>query len=296
MHAGLLDVLHDAADQHLSAVADRVDVHFDRVVQEAVEQHRRIVGNLHRFAHVALEIALLVHDLHRAPAQHVAKAAPPADSRSPAPAPAPPRRCARCGWAAASAPSWSSSFWKRSRSSAQSIKSGVVPMIGTPFASRSRASLSGVCPPNCTITPERLLDRDDLEHVLQRQRLEVQPVGSVVVGGDGLRVAVDHDGLEAVFAQRKRRVHAAVVELDALADAVGPAAQHHDFLAAGRPRLALLLVGRIHVGGAGGELRRAGIHALVHRPDIRVPSAWRAPRPGWRSAASPAGGRKIRCA
>jgi hypothetical protein len=41
VHAGLLDVLHDAADQHLLAVADRVDVDLDGVVQEAVQQHRR---------------------------------------------------------------------------------------------------------------------------------------------------------------------------------------------------------------------------------------------------------------
>ena len=46
-----------------------------------------------------------------------------------------------------------SSCWKRSRSSAMSIMSGEVPMIGTPLASRSRASLSGVCPPYCTMTP-----------------------------------------------------------------------------------------------------------------------------------------------
>jgi hypothetical protein len=111
--------------------------------------------------------------------------------------------------------------------------SGVVPMMGTPFFSRSRASLSGVCPPYWTMTPDRLLDAHDLQHVLQGQRLEVEAVRGVVVGGDGFRVAVDHDGLVPVLAQRQRRVHAAVVELDALADAVGTAAQHHDLLAVG---------------------------------------------------------------
>ena len=37
----------------------------------------------------------------------------------------------------------------------------------------------------------------DLEHVLERERLEVEPVGGVVVGRHGLRVAVDHHGLVA---------------------------------------------------------------------------------------------------
>ena len=74
MHARLLDVLHDAADHDIRAVADRIDVDLDRIVQEAVEQHRRIVRHLDRFAHVALEIALVVDDFHRAAAEHVRRA------------------------------------------------------------------------------------------------------------------------------------------------------------------------------------------------------------------------------
>jgi hypothetical protein len=40
MHARLLDVLHDAADIDVLAVADRIDVDLDREIEEAVEQHR----------------------------------------------------------------------------------------------------------------------------------------------------------------------------------------------------------------------------------------------------------------
>ena len=40
MHAGLLDVLHHAADQHVAVlVGDDVDVDFHRIVEEAIEQH-----------------------------------------------------------------------------------------------------------------------------------------------------------------------------------------------------------------------------------------------------------------
>ena len=49
--------------------------------------------------------------------------------------------------------SFLSSLEKRSRSSARSMASGVVPRIGTPAFSSASASFSGVCPPNCTITP-----------------------------------------------------------------------------------------------------------------------------------------------
>ena len=158
-------------------------------------------------------------------------AAPPADSRSRARARALRRRLRAVRFGGCVRPSFSTSFWKRSRSSARSIESGDVPMIGTPLASSARASFSGVCPPYCTITPFGLLRVDDLEHVLERQRLEVQAVGRVVIGRHGFRIAVDHDRFVAVLAQRERGVHAAVVELDALPDAVRAAAEHDDLVA-----------------------------------------------------------------
>ena len=65
----------------------------------------------------------------------------------------------------------------------------------------------------------------DLEHVLERERLEVQLVRDVEVGRDGLGVGVDHDRLVSLLAERQRGAHAAVVELDALPDPVGPAAE-----------------------------------------------------------------------
>ena len=43
MHAGLFDVLHDAADVHLVAVRQGVDVDLDGVFQELVYEDR-VVG------------------------------------------------------------------------------------------------------------------------------------------------------------------------------------------------------------------------------------------------------------
>ncbi len=44
--AGLLDVLHDPGDVDLLAVAERVDVDLDRVLEEAVEQQRVLLVGL----------------------------------------------------------------------------------------------------------------------------------------------------------------------------------------------------------------------------------------------------------
>ena len=150
----------------------------------------------------------------------------------------------------------------------------------------------------------------DLEHVLEGQRLEVQPVGGVVVGRHRLGVAVDHDGLEARLAQRRRGVHAAVVELDALADPVGPGPEdQHLGLLGLRRDLGLgggiELVAAVVVRRLGLELGRAGVDGLVHRVDVeplpqrralrprrRVPAAARRSdgptgRCAWRAAAGP---------
>jgi len=43
VNAGLLHVLHDAADDDFLAVRDRIDVDLDGEIQEPVEQDRAIV-------------------------------------------------------------------------------------------------------------------------------------------------------------------------------------------------------------------------------------------------------------
>ena len=73
MHAGLLDVLHDPGDQDLArAVAHRVDVDLDRVLQEAVDQHGPLGGDAalageragrHRL-HDPAHALVVVDDLH----------------------------------------------------------------------------------------------------------------------------------------------------------------------------------------------------------------------------------------
>ena len=85
MHARLLDVLHDASDVNLAAVANRVDVDLDGVLQVVVEQHWIVLGDFHRLVdagvvledqpgEVAVQIFRRVQDVHGAAAQHVGRA------------------------------------------------------------------------------------------------------------------------------------------------------------------------------------------------------------------------------
>ena len=105
---------------------------------------------------------------------------------------------------------------------------GRVPRIGTPAASSPRVSLSGVCPPSCTITPSGC-SRSTISSTsssVSGSKYSLSEMSKSVETVSGIRV--DHDRLEALLAQRERRLHAAVVELDALPDAVRAAAEDDD--------------------------------------------------------------------
>ena len=153
------------------------------------------------------------------------------------------------------------------RSSARSIEAAGVPRTGNPAASRSLRHPQRRLPAELADHADRPFGLAHRQDVLGRQRLEVQARARVVVGRDGLRVRVDHHGLEPRLAERERRVHARVVELDPLSDAVGTGPQDHHARTFGRSHLVLLLVGRVVVRGPRGELARARVDRLEHGAD-----------------------------
>ena len=71
MHAGVLDVLHDPTDDAAGAVCNSVDVGLERVFQKAVDEHRVFRRDARGFHEVLAQRAVVVDDLHRAPAEHV---------------------------------------------------------------------------------------------------------------------------------------------------------------------------------------------------------------------------------
>ena len=65
-----------------------------------------------------------------------------------------------------------------------------------------------------------VLQLEDIHHALESQLVEIEAVAHVVVGGDGLRVVVNHHGAVSVLADSLERLHAAPVELHGGADTV----------------------------------------------------------------------------
>ena len=280
VNTSLLDMLQNTADVHLFAVAQGVDIRLDRSLQEAVQVHRVVGADACSLGHVIAQMLGIVGDHHAAAAQHVARTHQQrvADVRGHSLG-----LLKRGG------------LTRRRVHDAQFVEQG-----GKALAVLGKIDGVGLCAHNVYaalleharqlkrgLAAKRhhdavgALDIDDIHDVLIGERLKVQAVRGVVVGRDGLGVAVDHDSLKAAGRQRVARMYAAVVELDALANAVGAGAQDHGLglarrrgLVGGnallgiRARAVDVLVGLVVVlrgarelGGAGIDRLHAGNHA-----------------------------------
>ena len=77
MNAGEFDVLQHCADDNVAVirifemadVGDAIHVHFGRVFQKFVHEHRPFRRRLDRKTHVMLKFRVGINDLHRASAQ-----------------------------------------------------------------------------------------------------------------------------------------------------------------------------------------------------------------------------------
>ena len=245
VHARLLDVLHDPADDDVLAVVDRVHVELRGVVQELIDEPRGGGRGLDRLPHVLGELRVRVDDLHGAAAEHVARPHEHgvADTS---------RRLERLVRRARHAPARAGQPETAQQLTKSAAVLGEVDAVGGGAEQLVAGALDGGRQLQRGL-PAKLhehagdltaaaLGVEDVEHALLGERLEVEAVAGVVVGGDRLRVAVDHHGLHARLGERERGVTAAVVELEPLADAVGSAPEDHDLLSVRDVRLALLVV------------------------------------------------------
>ena len=274
MNTGLLDMLQNAADVDLFAIAQGVDIGLNRTLQEAVQIHRVVRANARGLGHVIAQMLGIVGDHHAAAAQHVARTHQQrvTDMRGHG------LGLLKRGCLA-----------RRRIHNAQLVEQGgkalavlgKVDGIGLGAHDVHAAFLEHARQLKRSLAAERhhdavgSLNVDNVHDVLVGERLKVQTVGRVIVGRDGLGIAVDHDGLKAAGRQRVARVHTAVIELDTLANAVGAGAQDHRLglvrrrglvgshaLLGIRARAVDVLVRLVVVLRGARELRSAGIDRL----------------------------------
>ena len=261
MDARALHMFHDAGDEDVLAVAD--GVHLQLLAHDiAVDQHRRILVDLDGRLQVVAQALLVRNDLHGTASEHIARTHQ--------------HRVADAGGGLHAGLDVGDGLGLGLRDAQlfhdlfEATAVFGVPdrlRIGTDNGhAQLRQRLGQV---DGRLAAQRdddalgLFEVDDVHHVLDRERLEVELVAARVVRRDGFGVVVDDDGFVARLADRPDRMDGRIVELHALTDADRARPEHDDLLAVAHQRLVLLLVGRVEIGHVGGELRRAGIDHLV---------------------------------
>ena len=184
------------------------------------------------------ELGRVLDDLHRAAAEHVARAHEHRIAERSA-ARIASSTCSTVAPGGCGMPRPLRKLSKRRRSSARSMASDDDPMMGAASGAAASEVDRGLAAElhdrgrrfTAALSAVAGLVLDDVAHRLFVERLEVEAIARVEVGGNRLRVLVRHDRLIAGVLERPCRVHGAVVELDALADADRPAADDERLLA-----------------------------------------------------------------
>ena len=272
MNAGLFDVFHDRADHARLAVGDAIDIDFHRVFQKPIHQDRPIRADLDRALHVTAQIVAVINQLHRPAAQNERG---PDQHRVTNPL----RDRDRFIGAHRRT--------TRRLAEAELVEHGreQLPVFRHLDAFRLRADDRNAGFFQSLREIQRRLPAElhddafgklllvDIEHVFERERLEIKFVARVVIGRNRFRVRVDHDRFEPDLPQRERGVDAAIIELDPLPDPVRPAAENHDLRPLGPAHLVLGPVGGIIVRRERLKLRRASIDKPVSGNNARPPCA-----------------------
>ena len=276
MNSGGFDMLQDAGDPHVLAIGDRIDIALDGIAQIAFDEHRPVVGDLHGRGDVVPEFRLVRHDAHGPAAEHVGR--PDHDRIADLLGCVRGLSC-RTGDAVRRLPETEPvdelpaplpvlAEIDRVRRGSENGDPRLLDRLG-----EGQRRLAAELDHRADQLSAFLLLQQDLDDILARERLEIEPVGGVVVGRHRLRIAVDHDRLVADLGEAHAGMDAAIIELDPLADPIGSAPQHRDLapvrdigLAFRRPD-PVPFVGAVHVGRPAAELRRAGIDALYRGRD-----------------------------
>ena len=293
MDARRFDVFHQAADDHVAlVVAERIDVHLNRIFQVLVDQHRMVGFHLNRLQHVAIELLFVEDHLHGATTQHIGRA----DHH----------RIAHAGrhipgfrlTAGQAMPGLANLQLAQDRFELLAIFSTVdrlrrrapdlgpcgATFLGVEPVQQGNRQFQWGLPPELDHHAVRLLDLDHIEDILEGEGLEIEAVAGVVVRRDGLRVAVHHHRCDACVLSGEGGMAAAVVEFDPLANPVGPAPKDHHLAPAAAiahfagwgqrceasvavQLLDRALVGRVVIRRGGCEFSRTGVNGLEHGSD-----------------------------
>ncbi|OPY04519.1 MAG: hypothetical protein A4E66_02582 [Syntrophus sp. PtaB.Bin001] len=267
MYPRFFDMLHDAGDYCFSAVADGIHIHFDGVFQKLIDENRMIGRDLQGLLHELAQAVSVVDYFHGAATQNIGR---PHQHRIADMF----RRIQGPGHI-------------RRRRVFRLFQFKLVDDFLKTFPVFRPVDGIGRCTENLSpcgfqtlgqiqrrLTAELdddahgLFAGEDVKNIFQGNWFEKKLVGGVVIGAHRLRIGVHHEAFVAFLPKGEGGMDTAVIELDALPDSVGTAAddQHPGFFR--RPRLAFFLICRIVIGGVGFKLGGAGVDQLIDRQQV----------------------------
>ena len=276
MHARPLHMLHQAGDQDVGAVVDRVHLHF-LSLQVLVHQNGVILCNTVDDGHEFLNLFIGNGDLHALAAKHVGGAHQHGIAQT---------VCHSFGFLrcinGSAAGTGNFTFLQDLVEQLPVLRRVHVFRAGSqnrnPHFHQAFGQLDGGLAAELHHRSVGMLDVHHVLHILRRQRLKIQLVRDVEVRAHGLRIVVDDDRLIARVGKGPGGMNGTVVELDSLSDTDGAASQHQHLLradgsvgtelaASGFLRLVFSAVYGVIVRRACLELRGAGIHHFIYGCD-----------------------------
>ena len=281
---GALDQLHDAGHEHVSAVADGVDLDL-AAGDVLIDQHGLALAGAHGILQIVAQHLVVGHDLHGAAAQHERRAHQHRIAHRVRSLETVVQIRHRCAHRLRDVQLEQQLF--KAVAVLRALDRGAVRADDLYTARHERLrQIDGRLAAEAGDHLIGLLLMQNVHDVLGREGLEIQLIGGRVVGRDRLGVVVDDDGLIARAPDGLHRVDGGVVKLHALTDADRTRAEHDDLLLVRAARLALCAggiggveigdvsagVAGVHhlVGGVEPQLHALGIHILLaHAPEPR---------------------------
>ena len=268
MNTGALHQFHDSRYKYILSVTDRIDLHFF-APDILIHQHRLISINLHSGVQIMAKLILVCHDLHGSAAQNKAGTHQYRVSNF-----------LSCFYSVLNF-GYSLSSWLWDLQLRQQFFKSVPVFrlfngstVGTndlhaQICQRLRKVNGGLSAKGCDHAL-RLLQCDDVHHILHRQRLKVQLIGGGVVRGNRFRIVVDDNGFITCVFDRLNGVNSGIVKFHALPDADRSGAKDNDLFLIRNNGFILRLVGGVKVRNIAVKLHGAGVDHPVSRANVPI--------------------------
>ncbi len=262
MDAGFLDMLHDAGHIYFISVRKRVNVNFDGMLQKLVDQDWMLGLFGHLLLKIGRKLVIVINHGHGPAAKHIAWTHDHGIGNSPGNG----LRLLQIHGRAVGRLQKAEFFNQGLKAfpvfcPVNSIRAGA--HYRHAGAHQGHGQVERRLAAKLHDDPVGPFLFDYVHHVFKGQGLKIEAVRGVIVGRDSFGIGIYHDGRDAGVPEGEAGMAAAVVEFDALAYAVGAAAQNQHLGLVADFDFAAALVGGIEIGSVGLELAGAGIHQIV---------------------------------